>query len=100
MDINHYDFTEHLIKSAYESKELDETNYHRLMGMLLDSEDEDLDELIAINLEYVEALKDHKRQKISERLVIGAEKIEATEDPKEKARLMIHYNNLLKELGA
>lgn len=98
--IEHYEFTLHLIESTYELKELDELNYHRLLGILLDSDGDDLEQMRLLNIDLIECLIDNKRQKISERLVIGAEKIEATEDPKEKARLMIHYNNLLKELGA
>lgn len=98
--MDHYKFTLSLIESAYELKQLDELNYHQLLLMLIDADVEDFKKIKIVNIDLIGAIADHKRQKISERLVIGAEKIEETDDPKEKARLMVHYNNLLKELGA
>jgi hypothetical protein len=95
-----YEFELSMLKSARELKQIEEHNYKRIYEMLMDSDGEDLDQLLIINAELIGALTDHKRQKISERLVIGAQKIEGTKDPKEKARLMVHYNNLLKELTA
>jgi hypothetical protein len=95
-----YKFEMSLLESAFELKQIDELSYHRINGMLLDADGECLDRLKIINDELAKALADHKKQKINDRLIIGAEKIEATTDPKERARLMVHYNNLLKELGA
>lgn len=95
-----YEFEWSILKGAYEAKQIDELNYKRIYEMLMDSDGECLERLEIINNALIEALADHKRQKINDRLIIGAEKIEATEDPKEKARLMNHYNNLLKELIA
>jgi hypothetical protein len=95
-----YEFELTMLKSAKELNQIDELSYKRIYEMLMESDGECLDRLETINDELAKALADHKRQKISDRLVIGAEKIEATEDPKEKARLMVHYNNLLKELTA
>lgn len=93
-------FTFSLINDCRDAKAISEDDYFRLIEMLLETENEDFDMIILINNELIKALADCKRQKISARLVIGAEKIEGTEDPKERARLMVHYNNLLKELGA
>jgi hypothetical protein len=95
-----YRFEESLVESAFTLNKIDELNYHRIMGMLQESDGEDLDQLLIINDELGRALEDYRIQKVSDRLVIGAEMIEAAEDPKEKARLMVHYNNLLKELTA
>lgn len=85
-----------MIDSAFKAKKLKESSYKRLKGMIKDSDGEDYYRLEVINNDFIQALK----ERLSERLIIGAEKIEATTDPKEKARLMNHYNNLLKELSA
>lgn len=95
-----YKFEEVLLESAFNLKQIDESSYYNILVMLKESDGECLDRLEIINDELAKALADHKWQKINDRLVIGAEKIEATTDPKEKARLMVHYNNLLKELTA
>ena len=95
-----YERSLYLLKSSYEIDQIYEHDYKRIYELFMDADGECLDELKLILYELLDALADHKRSKLSERLVIGAEKIEATEDPKEKARLMVHYNNLLKELGA
>jgi len=101
MSINEdYEFSLHLLTSSMELGQLEDHNYQRIYEMFMDSDGECLERLKLILYELLDALADHKRQRISERLVIGAEKIEAAEDPKEKARLMMHYNNLVQELTA
>lgn len=93
-----YEFELSLLKSAKD--QISEDDYNRIYEMLMDSDGEDLYRLDMINDELIQALEDFKKQKINDRLVKGAELIESTPDPKERAGLMVHYNNLLKELGA
>jgi hypothetical protein len=95
-----YEFEWTILKGSLELDKLDEPGYKRIYDMLVDSDGEDLDRLLIINNELIKAFRDYRLLKVSNRLVKGAELIEVTTDPKERARLMVHYNNLLKELTA
>jgi hypothetical protein len=89
-----------LLTMARDQKLISQLDYLRIYEMLLDSDGEDYFVLEVINDDLIATMESHKKQILCDRLVIGSEKIEATDDPKEKARLMVHYNNLLKELTA
>lgn len=95
-----YDRQMWLLNRSLETNLIPETDYQRIFEMLIETDYEDYTRLGIICDDLIQAIADHKKQKISDRLVKGAELIESTPDPKEKARLMVHYNNLLKELGA
>lgn len=93
-----YKFEKSLIESAFELNQIDELNYHRVLGMLMESDGECLDRLEIINKELANALADNAIQKINDRLIIGSAKIEIEPDLEKKRQYMAVYDQLYNKM--